>query len=545
MKRYCLWLLLSLNGLSMGAHAQVLLSSDLPIVLINTDGRTIVNEPKVAATLHIIDNGSGKGNTPTDRPALSSTIGIEIRGASSQALFPKKSYGFELRDSLGISSINASVLGMPAESDWVLNATYNDKTLIRETLTYDLNRAMSPYYTPRYRYCEVILNGSYAGIYILFEKIKRNKNRVNITSIKKTDIAGDALTGGYIFKIDKTEGSLSRSWDSPYRGTRGQAIPIQIDRPKPEDLAEEQFQYVRKYVTDFEKALSGAAFEDSLTGYRNYINDDSFVDYMLMTEVCKNVDGYRLSTFFYKDRDSKGVAGKITIGPIWDYNLAYGNADYCSANTFLGWAFDFPRICPTDGFQTPFWWDRLLTDRAFAGKVRVKYLALRQTVLKTERIQAHIDSVANVLTEARIRNFQRWPVLGLYVWPNSYVGKTYQDEVTYLKAWIKNRLEWMDTAVLPFGAPVLASEPIDSFELVVSPNPSTGDVAVRYQLTQGANLHLNITDATGRLLQSLALPGQPAGKHQRIIPNLPVTPGIYYILLKTETTSVSRKLIRQ
>ncbi|QMW00819.1 CotH kinase family protein [Spirosoma foliorum] len=537
------FLLLIVGFLHFSVSAQTLTSSKLPILIINTNGQTIPDDPKIVASLQIIDNGAGKTNSITDKPSFSSKIGIELRGATSQQFFPKKPYGFELRDTSGLNSANASILGMPSESDWVLNATYNDKTLIRETLTYDLNRQMSKYYTPRYRYCEVIVNGSYSGIYILFEKIKRDKNRVNITSIKTTDISGDALTGGYIFKIDKTEGSASREWNSAYQ-TNGKNILIQIDRPKPEDLAEAQFQYAKQYATDFENALKGAQYQDSLVGYRKYINDDSFVDYLLLTEVCKNVDGYRLSSFFYKDRDSKG--GKLVMGPIWDYNLTYGNSNYCNGNSYQGWAYDFTRTCATDDFQMPFWWDRLLSDKAFASKVRIKYQALRKNVLKTERIQNYIDSVATELTDARTRNFQKWPVIGVYVWPNGYVGQTYQQEIDYLKTWVKNRLEWIDNAVLPFGSDVLATEITDGFTFTISPNPSIGDVTLQYQLQQRTNVRLIITDATGRQMNSLSWPNQSAGDHQEIVParSLPTASGTYYLQLDLDGQPVSRKLLR-
>ena len=524
--------------------AQTFTSSNLPILLINTNGQTILDEPKIVAELRIIDNGSGKRNNVTDKPAFTSKIGIEMRGATSQQLFPKKPYGIELRDTSGVNSVNASLLGMPSESDWVLNATYNDKTLIRETLTYDLNRQMSKYYTPRYRYCEVIVNGSYDGIYIFFEKIKRDKNRVDVSNIKKTDVSGDALTGGYIFKIDKTEGSPSRSWTSPYPSVNGQAIPIQIDRPKPEDLAEEQFQYAKKFVTDFENTLNGASYQDSLTGYRKYINDDSFVDYLLLTEIARNVDGYRLSTFFYKDRDSKG--GKLTMGPIWDYNLTYGNINYCPGGDYKGWIYEFNRTCPTDAFQLPFWWDRLMSDKAFANKVRIKYQALRKTVLKTETIHAYIDSVANVLTEARTRNFQRWPVIGVYVWPNGYVGKTYQDEIDYLKTWAKNRLEWMDTAVQSVGALLLATEPADNVNVTISPNPSSNDVTLHYRLQKRADLQLTITDGAGKNIRTIYWPNQSAGEHQETLPthSLPSAPGVYFLQLNADGQPISRKMVR-
>jgi hypothetical protein len=532
------WLIVSAQG-------QSFTSSNLPILLINTNNQTIPDEPKIVAELRLIDNGPGKRNNLTDKPGFVSKIGIEKRGATSQQLFPKKPYGIELRDTSGVNSITASLLGMPAEADWVLNATYNDKTLIRETLTYDLNRQLTKYYTPRYRYCEVVLNGSYEGIYILFEKIKRDKNRVNISSIKKTDVSGDALTGGYIFKIDKTEGSPSRSWKSPYKSVNGQSISIQIDRPKPEDLAEEQFQYAKQFVTDFENVLQGTQFQDSTTGYRKYINDDSFVDYLLLTEVCKNVDGYRLSSFFYKDRDSKG--GKLVMGPIWDYNLTYGNANYCNGNSYQGWAYEFNRICPNDGFQLPFWWGRLLSDRRFADNVRTKYQVLRKTILKTERIQTYIDSVATQITEARTRNFQRWPVIGVYVWPNGYVGQTYQQEIDYLKTWVKNRLEWMDTAILTVGAEILAAEPSNAFDLNISPNPSVGDITLTYRLRQRATVQLRLTDATGRLIQTVTWSNQLAGMHQETVSarHLPAATGLYFLRMDADGQSISRKILRQ
>ncbi|MCX6217127.1 CotH kinase family protein [Spirosoma sp.] len=529
---------------SLPAFSQTFTSTNLPIIIINTNGQIIPDEPKIIATLSIIDNGIGKQNHLSDNPSYVSKIGIEKRGATSQTLFPKKPYGFELRDTSGANSVNASILGMPAESDWVLNATYNDKTLIREALTYDLNRQMSAFYTPRYRYCEVVLNGSYEGIYLLFEKIKRNKNRVNITSLKPTDVSGDAVTGGYIFKIDKTEGSPSRSWNSPYRASTGQLIPIQIDRPKPEDLAEEQFQYAKKYITDFENILKATQYQDSTTGYRKYINTDSFVDYLLLTEVCKNVDGYRLSSFFYKDRESKG--GKLVMGPIWDYNLTYGNANYCEGNTYEGWAYGFNSVCRTDTYQIPFWWDRLLSDKAFASQVRLKYQRLRKTVLQTERIQAYVDSVATQLTEARTRNFQRWPVIGVYVWPNGFVGQTYQQEIDYLKTWVKNRLDWMDNAIMPFGTDILALEPTTGFGFTVGPNPSSGNVILTYQLRQRADIGLMVTDATGRTIYSITRPGQSPGEHLETIPDqlLPTGRGVYFLQLTVDGQSTSKKILR-
>ncbi len=291
-------------------------SSNLPILVIDTQDQFIPDEPKIVATIKIIDNGKGTRNHITDAPTYVGKIGIEQRGATSRILFPKKPYGFELRDTSGLKGVSASILGLPSEEDWVLNATYNDKTLIREVLTYDLYRSFSPYYTPRYKFCEVTLNGQYYGIYILFEKIKRDKNRVDISKLEPKDSTGNDLTGGYILKIDKTEGNVSRQWISPYPSPVSPQFttPIQVDYPKVDDLTESQFAYIKKYVTDFEDVLKSDNFRDSLQGYAKYIDVDSWVDYLIINEVSHNVDAYRLSTFFYKNKDSKG--GKLTIGPI-------------------------------------------------------------------------------------------------------------------------------------------------------------------------------------------------------------------------------------
>ncbi len=534
-------LLTSLLLLPLMVMGQSFTDSNLPIILIDTRGSAIVDDPKIVATMRIFDNGPGQRNSLTDKASFSSVIGIEIRGASTQ-LFPKKPYGIELRDSTGVNSVAKSVLGLPAESDWVLNATYNDKTLVRETLTYEFYRKMSKYYASRFRYCELLLNGEYRGIYIMMERLKRDKNRVNISSIKKTDISGDAITGGYILKIDKTEGSASRSWISPYTGGPARvAMKIQIDRPKPEDLAEEQFQYIKQYVTDFENSLNGPDFTDPAKGFRKFVDEDSFIDYLLLTEICKNVDGYRLSAYFYKDRDSKSP--KLTMGPIWDYNLTYGNADYCDGNNYRGWAFNFSTVCTNDVYQLPFWWNRLLQDLAFGKKVKEKYKKIRQTVLTPQQLGVFVDSTTNLLTEARTRNFGKWPVIGVYVWPNGYVGPTYQKEVEYLKDWIGQRLSWMDAAIEPFGETPLATEPN---ALRLGPNPSVGDVVVTLPLPVTTEVSLKLTDMRGRSLYLIQWSNQPVGTFERKLSATQFTagPGTYLLTLTTQAGPVSKVIVR-
>lgn len=207
-------------------------SSNLPIVLIDTYGQEILDAPKVQVGMKIIDNDPGERNFITDTPVYNGYAGIEIRGSSSQ-MFPKKSYGFENWDIDG-EEIDVSLLGMPAESDSILNANYTDKTLARNAMAYQLSQNMG-HYSIRYKYVEVVINEMYKGIYVFSEKIKRDPNRVNIAKLKPDQNSGDELTGGYIFKVDKFTGSGGDGWISafpPPQSPNGQTIFFQYEYPK-------------------------------------------------------------------------------------------------------------------------------------------------------------------------------------------------------------------------------------------------------------------------------------------------------------------------
>jgi len=297
-------------------------SSNLPIIVIDTHGQAIVDEPKISADMGIVDNGEGVRNflsNPFNN--YQGKIGIEIRGSSSQ-MFPKKQYAVETRDTAG-NDASVSLLGLPEETDWVLSAPYNDKSLMRDVLIYRLARSVGRY-ASRARYCELVLNREYMGVYILLEKIKRNKNRVNISKLTPADTSGDALTGGYITKVDKVEGQDTQGWYSkfPPYPYAWQKTLFQYHYPKQEDIVLAQRTYLQSFVDGFESTMAGQNYADSSVGYPHLIDVGSFVDVLLLNELSKNVDAYRLSAFMYKDRDSKG--GRLTMGPIWDYNHAFG-----------------------------------------------------------------------------------------------------------------------------------------------------------------------------------------------------------------------------
>lgn len=486
-----------------GAHyavvGQTFEASNLPILIIDTHGEEIIDEPKIGADLKIIDNGASATNHLTDPPVFESRIGIEIRGSSSQ-MFPKKQYGVELWDEED-DGYDASLLGFPEEEDWIFFAPYNDKTLMRDVLAYKLGRDMGRY-APRTKYCEVVLNGEYNGVYVLIEKIKRDKNRLDINKLNPDEISGNDLTGGYIFKIDKTSGDSGPGWVSSYPppGRSGeQVIHFQYEDPKHDEIVPEQKQYIQNYVRQFEDALRGDDFADPESGYAAYIDVSSFVDYFLINELTKNVDAYRLSTFMHKQRDSDG--GKLFMGPIWDYNLGFGNVDYCTNGNAEGFVMRFNHVCPDDYWLVPFWWSRLFEDPAFRDKVTTRWKELRGGAFKTETIHARIDSMADLLSQgARQRNFERWPVLGTYVWPNYFVGPTFERELTWLKDWIADRTAWLDENIPHL---VTNTENPIQLQLSVFPNPSHDRFRFQLDVMTPGDVRLELSDATGQHLATL------------------------------------------
>ncbi|MFA4850969.1 MAG: CotH kinase family protein [Bacteroidales bacterium] len=516
-------------------------SSNLPIVVINTSGQIIPEDPKIMAHMGIINNGTGIRNYLTDSfNNYNGYIGIELRGSSSQT-FPKKSYSFETRDSLG-TEINASILGMPQENDWCLIANYSDKTLLRNALTYDFSKLMG-HWASRNRFCEVVLNGEYQGVYLLLEKIKRDLNRVDIAKLDSNEITGDDVTGGYIIKIDKQAGSGGDGWTSAYPpavNSSGQTIYYQYEYPKSYNIVQQQKDYIQAYVDSFETALTSAYFTDTAIGYAKYADVNSFIDYFIINEISKNVDGYRLSTFLYKDKYSNG--GKLYIGPVWDFDLAWWNANYCGGDDYTGWAYKFGDICAYDNWQVPSWWYRFMEDTIFTGKLKCRWNYLRTTILDTTNLYHYIDSVSTYIDEGQQRNFTYWPIIGIWVWPNpSPLATTYTGEINALKKWIRNRLAWLDDSI-PGNCNSTASvnyiEPTGI--LKVYPNPSTdGNVFIQLPVMHSNSPYIEIADITGKNL--INYPVHP--NERKINLQLPFTSGIYFIRFSDGNKSFHQKII--
>jgi hypothetical protein len=420
----------------------------LPAVYINTFGNTIVDDPKVKSEI-MVQVG--------DTIPLKINIGIELRGSSS-LWFDQKSFGFEFLDTGG-NQIDSTIMDLPSESDFILYAPANDKSLLRNVLIYELSNQIGLYAT-RTRFVQLYLNGSYNGLYVLMEKIKRNKNRVNISKLSTTTISGSGVTGGYIFKIDKATGdspngtySQDICWRSqydtagiplsalPYGNKHGEETYFLYEYPKAENIVPEQKAYIQKYVGDFETSLASSNYKDPQQGYLPYIDVASFVDFFLLNELSNNPDAYRLSTFINKDK-----SGKLKMGPIWDYNIAFGNDERPQFTAPNYWAFKYNNYYPYDAWLIPFWWKRLVSDPYFTQQIKTRWTVLRASQFSDENIMGIIDKNVAFLNkyDAINKHFIRWKFLGVKLPFNSFVGQTYQEELDYLKNWIRQRTLWLD-----------------------------------------------------------------------------------------------------
>ena len=505
-----------------------LTSSRLPIIVIDTDSEEIMDDPRIVARMGIIYNGPGEINYISD-PFLhyNGKISIEIRGSTSQ-IFPKKSYSFETQDYQG-NNYNVPLLGLPVENDWVLYAPYSDKTLIRNILSYSLSGKLGQY-APRTRLCELILNGEYRGVYVLIEKIKRDKSRVDIATLDPEEISGDDLTGGYIIKVDKQTGNSGDIWFSRLGG-----IYFQYEYPEHDEITEEQKAYIKGFIDDFEASLIADYNYDPERGYRKYLDEASAIDLFIVSEIAKNIDSYILSSFFYKDKDSKG--GKLVMGPLWDFNLAFANADYREGFLTQGLQLDIQMKLK----GSIWWWKRLMKDPGFLANVKSRWGQVRGDQLSDQNIMAMVDSLTSLLEQAQQRNFQRWDILGREIWPNYYVGDSYADEISYLKNWTLERLHWLDGELFTW-------ESLDEEEQVIQanvfPNPFSESFTYTFTLNKPASISLDVYDMNGRPVRSL-IQGEDflPGTHTRMWQAQELGSSIYLVLLKVNGKPASRKRI--
>src|SRR5450759_822791 len=424
---------------SVSSFSQSFTDSNLPIILINTDaGVEIPDSPRVLATMKIIYRGEGLRNWLTDQDTTrflnySGRINIEIRGSSSQVL-PKKQYGLSTLKDDNISNNNVVLLGLPSENDWILNGLGFEPSLIRDYLNYNLSRMIGEY-ASRTVYCEVMINDSYNGLYVLQEKIKQGSDRVNIIKITASDNTFPNITGGYITKADKTTGGDPVVWTMPsYISLNGLNDVIFIhDLPKPENVTSNQNDYIHG---EFEK-LSTSAHAGNISladGFPSVIDIPSFVDYMIINELSATADAYQYSTFFHKDRN-----GKLRAGPIWDLNLTYGY-------DLTLWGFDRSKTniwqFSNGDNEGPRFWKDLFNNPEFRCYLSKRWNQLIQPgqPLNLSSIESLIDQTVSTISEAVVRENNRWGTV-----------PDFSNEITKIKDFVKNRIAWITSNIGPYS----------------------------------------------------------------------------------------------
>lgn len=412
-------------------------SLDLPILVLDGYGRGEPDREFVDAAVMVFEPTAGSASLSAP-PSLVSRAGFHLHGTSS-SLFDKTPYRIEFRDNED-DDVDYPVLGMPAESDWVLRGPYTDKALIREALTFDLARGMG-LHAPRYSFVEFYRNvadrplaaGDYMGVYMLVETIKNSKNRLDLKELDPDDITPPDVEGGYIFKFDwlTAEEPTLRCIGAP--STCWHYLEV-VD---PEPLQPAQQDWLTQHLQQFNNLMQTPGFANPTTGYSAWIDVGSFVDGIIVNELTRNIDAYARSSYFYKDR-----GGKITSGPVWDFDLTYGVGGGWENLEPAGWQYEQTRRPIPNN-----WVNRLVLDPAFVNLLKARWAQLRQGALSDAALDARIAGLTAPLVNAAERNFQRWPnltdpTIGPIITPTA---DTWQGQVAYMRDWMDQRMAWLDS----------------------------------------------------------------------------------------------------
>jgi len=475
-------------------------SSSLPLVIINTHNQMIPEHVRIKAGMGIIDNGPGKYNHVSDSfNAFDGRISIEIRGNSTLGV-DKRSYNLETQDSAG-QNLNTPLLGMPSENDWILNATYFDRTMIRNPLMHKISE-LSGEYAPRFRLCELIVDGHYRGVYLLMEKIKRDANRVNVGHLAVTDNALPAISGGYIFE---TQNSNIK----------------EFKYPESDVLTPEQLKYITEYFSQTRNYITTGFRTDSAM-LASFIDVRSFIHMFMVQEISRNKDAYNYSMFYYKDKEKP-----LFSGPVWDFDWSLGNDAAVSAN-YKFWLPYHPDL-----------WNPLFMNKSFRYWLKKEWTALRADRLSNTNLLSFIDSMANqVDTTIQKRNFRRWPELGRVIWlePSSITQRTtYKSEVDYLKNYLVKRLAWMDSTINTYTKPVITDVTVaqrDDFNLALYPNPASDATKLIIKSPKKTLFDLQLLSVTGNLMMTVFAGFAIEGEYIQEIDISMLPKGMYFVYLK-------------
>jgi len=398
----------------------------IPVVKVDVGGQPIELDVDVAGTIEVFEDHDGTLDDLAElTPTFSAAIAFQGRGNFTWSL-PKKGYAFELQDGAS-NALDQELLGMPAGSDFALYACYTDKTCLRNALVFALGQQLGRW-SPRTRFVELFIDDQYQGLYMIWERIRRDAARVDLPKPADSSASGD-ISGGYIIRHEgggKGEGGdfLTTS-DRVYT----------YHYPNEADITTEQAAYIRGAVQQLEDALQ-ANPADYATG----LDVMSWIDRGIVEEVTNNWDGYVHSIYMTKDADD--VGGRWGMGPLWDFDLAFGNGNVTGYNCETDvWAYQIVRGYPDD---VPTYWLALYADASFQHAWKCRYQDLRADALALATFEARIAAWITFTAAARARDQDIWPTIGMPLFPNCTEEPTYDADVTYLHDWIAARLTWLD-----------------------------------------------------------------------------------------------------
>ena len=489
-------------------------STQLPYIVIETN-EFGVYDSSVIASMGIINNPSKQFNRLSDNfTDYDGRIRLKLHGTYSLR-FPKKSLRIELQDSTGDNN-NVPIIGLPEENDFILYAPFQDKTLIKNVFTYNLGRKMG-YYAPRTRFCELVLNGRDLGLHVLIEKIKRDRNRVNIREMDSNDISGVSLTGGYILEYN---------------------LGLEIAYPNSKNITPEQENYISSFIDKCEGLIQNIDYCSSENEYKNYIDINSLADYYIINELSLNFDAFSKSWYMYKDNDA--VDGRLKYGPFWDYDVAW--------NYYLGqrvegwWRYNSPILN----------FGAILNDTSFVHLLIDRWNNYRAGILSKEAIFGLIDSITTAIAPAIDRNYQIWPVIQ-YTEYGQYVGLTYKDWVNEMKTWIEGRLLWIDENIGYFDYNPTCYSSYNNYQLDNSgmevincyPNPFNDEINLKLYAACPGDIKINIYDLTGIELYSECFSVTDGNNQIKMNIDNKIAPGFYtLIIIKGNELVHKQKIIK-
>jgi len=374
-------------------------AGNLPIVFLEAQ-ETIVSDRKVPCAVRM----ALPPGTPGDPVAVSGLV--RIHGATSQG-YPKKSYALTLETPV-------PWLGMRASTQWVLNAAFVDRSLMRHKLSYDLFRSLSAAKAKRYaaasRFVEVHLNGEYNGAYLLMERVDRA-----LLELRSYD--GNAPSPACAYKAEDHNANFSQPGHAGYEQREPDAAVKMYWEPLDE-------------FNQFVSRASDAEFHDPQKGIATRLDLDNAIDFQLLVLLTSNLDGITKNFILARDAIMPDTPLPRFFFAPWDYDATFGR----------NW--DARRVDATAWLSNHLF-DRLHGSADFRKKFAGRWKQLREREFSVATIHRLIDDNARTLGDAAQRNATRWRTLdGPY--PDRL---TFEEDLAQMKAWVVARVKWLDAEI--------------------------------------------------------------------------------------------------